>query len=269
MGGDEFCLVARGAAGLSLDELVDRGAQALTVHGDGFSISAAYGAVRVPGEAAEPTEALRLADQRMYAQKQSLRGTVAEQSSGVLLRLLGERDPELDEHAGRVARLAIAVGERIGLGEAELARLKLAASLHDIGKMAIPDAILRKPDELTPDETEFVRRHTLIAERILLSAPSLAHVAGIVRSSHERWDGTGYPDGLAGEEIPLLSRIIFACDTYDAIVSSRSYAPSRSPEAAVSELRAVAGTQLDPQLIPVLEEALDRNPKLAVAQPAA
>jgi diguanylate cyclase (GGDEF)-like protein len=269
MGGDEFCLVVERNPSCSFDEVVARGVEALCDQGEGFSISAAFGVVRLPREAADPTEALRLADQRMYAQKQSLRGTVAQQSSGVLLRLLEERDPELDSHAARVATLAAAVGEKLDLGDAEIARLRLAASLHDIGKMAIPDAILLKPGDLADDELEFIRRHTLIAERILLSAPSLAHVAGIVRSSHERYDGTGYPDGLAGEEIPLLSRIIFACDTYDAITSSRAYTTSRSPEAAVAVLRTVAGSQLDPDLVVTLAEVLEQNPTLALVRSAA
>jgi diguanylate cyclase (GGDEF)-like protein len=269
MGGDEFCLAAATESIYGFDELVQRGVAALTDHGEGFSISAAYGVVRLPGEANEPSEALRLADQRMYAQKQSLRGNVVEQSSGVLLRLLGERDPELDGHAARVTALSAAVGARLELGDAELARLRLAASLHDIGKMAIPDAILLKPDGLTADEFDFIRRHTLIAERILSSAPSLAHIAGIVRATHERFDGDGYPDGLAGEDIPLLARIIFVCDTYDAITSSRAYAPSRSAEAAVSVLRSVAGTQLDPNVVGVLAAVLEEQPSLRQVPSAA
>jgi len=268
MGGDEFCLVAEDGVTRGLEQVVERGVAALSDQGEGFSITAAFGAVRLPVEAAEPAEALRMADQRMYAQKQSLRGTVAEQSSGVLLRLLGERDPELDGHAARVAALAAATGHRLQLADAEVERLRLAASLHDIGKMAIPDAILLKPGDLSPDEVEFMERHTLIAERILLSAPSLAHVAGIVRSSHERFDGSGYPDGLAGEQIPLLSRIVFVCDTYDAITSSRAYSPSRPPEAAISVLEAVAGTQLDSEVVAALAAVLEERPELALVSAA-
>jgi two-component system, cell cycle response regulator len=128
-------------------------------------------------------------------------------------------------------------------------RTRLAASLHDIGKMAIPDEILEKAGPLTDEEWKFVRRHTLVGERILLAAPALSHVAGIVRSSHERFDGSGYPDGLAGEAIPLSARIVFVCDAFDAMTSRRSYAGRLSEAEAVDELRREAGRQFDPDVV--------------------
>jgi HD-GYP domain-containing protein (c-di-GMP phosphodiesterase class II) len=135
--------------------------------------------------------------------------------------------------------------------------------------MAIPDAILLKPGPLSEEELSFVHRHTLIAERALLAAPSLAHVAGIVRSTHERWDGAGYPDGLAGEEIPLLARIIFVCDAYDAITSNRPYALSRTTATAVAELREHAGTQFEPRLVDALEAVLAEQAAPAAAHTTA
>jgi diguanylate cyclase (GGDEF)-like protein/putative nucleotidyltransferase with HDIG domain len=259
MGGDEFCLIAPLDRDAPLEEIVKRGCAALAEEGEGFAITTAWGSALLPLEAADASQALRLADQRMYMQKQSLRGTVAEQSSGVLLRLLAERDPQLDQHGSTVASLAAAMAETLGLEPFEVERARLAAALHDIGKMAVPDAILLKPGPLTDDERAFVHRHTLIAERALLSAPSLAHIAGIVRSSHERYDGTGYPDGLAGEDIPLLARVIFVCDAYDAITSNRPYALSRPTEAALAELRRHAGTQFDPHLVSALEAVLKQD----------
>ena len=180
LGGDEFCLLWYDEAG---HDLVVEGASAsLAEHGDGFVITSAYGSVVLPREAGTAMDALRLADQRMYTQKHGRGVTPGEQSTGVLLTALAERDPGLGDHVNGVAELAEALAERLGLSHGEVLRTRLAASLHDIGKMAIPDEILDKPGPLTEDDWKFVRRHTLVGERILLAAPALSHVAGIVRS---------------------------------------------------------------------------------------
>jgi diguanylate cyclase (GGDEF)-like protein len=248
MGGDEFCLVLeRGEE--PIDVLSATGAHVLEERGDGFAITAAYGAVLVPEEAGSASDALRLADQRMYAQKAGGRQTAGEQTSGVLLRALFERHPALGKHVSGVANLAESLALALGLEQGEVVRTRLAGALHDIGKMAIPDEILAKPEPLTPHELSFIRRHTLVGERILLAAPALSHVAGLVRSSHERFDGTGYPDGLAGEDIPLASRIVLVCDSFDAMTSSRAYAPAMAVDEAVDELRRGAGTQHDPDVV--------------------
>jgi HD-GYP domain-containing protein (c-di-GMP phosphodiesterase class II) len=122
--------------------------------------------------------------------------------------------------------------------------------------MGIPDAILEKPGALSDDEWRFLYRHTLIGERILQVAPALSHVAGIVRSSHERFDGNGYPDGIAATEVPLAARIVFVCDAFDAMTSVRPYAPALSYEAAIVELRSCAGTQFDPIVVEAFIEVL-------------
>jgi HD-GYP domain-containing protein (c-di-GMP phosphodiesterase class II) len=124
-----------------------------------------------------------------------------------------------------------------------------AAALHDVGKVAIPDAILDKPGPLDEAEWEFMRTHTLIGERILAEAPSLTEASKIVRSSHERHDGTGYPDGLAGDAIPLAARIIAVCDSFDAMTSNRPYRTAMSMEGALSELYNCSGTQFDPVVV--------------------
>src|SRR5207248_3081668 len=206
-------------------------------------------AVVLPTEAGSAIDALRLADQRMYAQKHGRGATPGEQSTGVLLTALAERSPGLGDRVAGVAELAEPLAERLGLSRGEVMRTRLAASLHDIGKMAIPDEILEKAGPLTDEEWKFVRRHTLVGERILLAAPALSHVAGIVRSSHERFDGSGYPDGLAGEAIPLPARIVFVCDAFDAMTSRRSYAGRLSKAEAVDELRREAGRQFDPDIV--------------------
>ena len=265
MGGDEFCIVVKNA---TESELVVTGAtRALAEHGEGFSISAAYGAVLLPDEVNDPQDALRLADQRMYENKQGARLTASEQSSGVLLRALSERHPKLGAPSAGVADLSEAVARQLGLPEEEAARTRLAGALHEIGKMAIPDVILEKPGPLTDDEWTFVRTHTVIGERILHAATALRYVAGLVRSSSERFDGRGYPDGLAGTDIPLISRIVLVCDAFDAMTSQRPYADALTIEAAVAELQRHAGTQFDPIVVAALVDVLaDRGaPRVALA----
>jgi two-component system cell cycle response regulator len=171
--------------------------------GDNFSVAASFGAVLLPDEANSPSEALRLADQRLYAQKRTVQSPEGRQTLDALLRVLFEREPALHGHMREVGELSRTIGERLGVGQSDLEQLAHAAELHDIGKLAIPDTILHKPGPLTPDELTYVRQHTLVGERILGAAPALAGVAALVRSSHERWDGGGYPEGLAGEDIPL------------------------------------------------------------------
>ncbi|MGH2978476.1 MAG: HD-GYP domain-containing protein, partial [Solirubrobacterales bacterium] len=152
-------------------------------------------------------------------------------------------------HLHDVTGLCRAVAERMRLAPEDTGPLLQAASLHDIGKTAIPDSILDKPGPLNAEEWEFMRTHTAIGERILCAAPALTEAARLVRSSHERWDGSGYPDRLAGERIPLGARIIAVCDAYDAMVSKRSYRSRMSVEVALEELRRCAGSQFDPQVV--------------------
>ena len=135
--------------------------------------------------------------------------------------------------------------------------------MHDIGKAAIPDTILEKPGPLDPQEWAFVRRHTEIGERILAAAPALIRIAPIVRSTHERLDGNGYPDGLAGEEIPLPARIVSVADAFDAMVTERPYRRALSPGAALAELRRCAGTQFDPDVVEAFAAVVEDTAGLA------
>ena len=221
MGGDEFCVVAELVRIDDALNVAARGADALAEQGEGFSVTASYGAVLLPIETVEPAEALRLADQRMYAHKTSARLSAPRQTTDVLLQMIIERDADLGDHASEVADLAERVGVRLGLTAEKIAEIRRAASLHDVGKLAIPESILRKQGPLTDEEWRFIRQHTVIGERILAAAPSLSHCGRIVRGSHEAWDGTGYPDGLAREEIPLEARVIAVCDAYQAMIACR------------------------------------------------
>jgi diguanylate cyclase (GGDEF)-like protein len=200
LGGDEFCAL------LEIKDdptaLASKLAEALIEGGEHFTIGASYGEVLLGVETKDVDEALRIADQRLYAQKTMLLRSASFEWRDVLVGLLRERDPQLGTHVQEVADLTLRLGQRLGMEGEDLNRLVAAAELHDIGKAAIPDAILEKPAALDSEERAFIERHTLIGERILAAAPTGRAVAAIVRATHERWDGAGYPDGISGEEFP-------------------------------------------------------------------
>jgi len=187
----------------------------------------------------------------------------------VLLRALAERNSELAQHNDDVAELAEAVAHELGLEPAETIAIRRAAELHDVGKLAIPDTILNKPGPLDAQEWDFIRDHTVIGERIVASATSLLNVAPLVRSSHERWEGGGYPDGLAGEQIPLGARIIAVCDAFDAMTTTRPYREAISEHEAVAELHRCAGKQFDPGIVDAFARALAHGVDAAGSEPVA
>jgi diguanylate cyclase (GGDEF)-like protein len=259
LGGDEFCLF-----GLCREDqraaLEASSAAALSEWGQAFSVTAAHGSVLIPAEAATASDAMRIADQRMYANKQSSRPSAISQSKDVLVQALTERHPELSGHLNEVNRLVEPVARHLKMPEDEAHLLRNAAQLHDIGKVAIPDAIMSKPGPLDEAEWEFMRRHTVIGQRIVAAAPVLAGVGELIRASHERWDGNGYPDGLAGDKIPLGARIIAVCDAYDAMTGDRPYRLALLPKDALAELRRCAGTQFDADVVAAFEAAI-REPR--------
>ena len=246
MGGDEFCVLV--PADRATAALV-RAGEALREEGEGFRIDASVGVVELPGDAADAEAALQLADRRMYAQKEGRPHSPARQSGDVLLRVIGEREPELLAHTRAVAEQSRALATAMGLDAETRETVARAAELHDVGKVAVPDAILAKPGPLDEDEEAFMRRHTVIGESIIAEAPALREVAALVRASHERWDGTGYPDNLAGHEIPLGARIVSVCDAYCAMRQRRPYGVVLGEEEALDELRRGAGSQFDPALV--------------------
>jgi diguanylate cyclase (GGDEF)-like protein len=257
LGGDEFCVLLRTQPD-AVPTAVAMAAAALREDGEIFSIAASGGAVLLPHDATTPDYALQLADERMYERKQNRYPSVArEQTRDVLVRIMQAKQPGLNDHSTEVSRLAAAVGRSLGVTGEQLDELARAADLHDIGKVGIPDVILDKAGPLEADEWALVRQHTILGERILSAAPALRPVARIVRSSHERWDGLGYPDGLAGEAIPLAARIVSACDAYDAIISDRCYRPASSRGAARAELVREASHQFDPAVVTAVLESLD------------
>jgi diguanylate cyclase (GGDEF)-like protein len=254
MGGDEFCVLAE-AGTYDGCRLVDAAVQALSDAGDGWQIDCSRGVAWIPTDADDMVEALRIADQRMYANKGS-RSSAGRQTTAALVQVLVEQGDGLGGHGDAVADLSIRTAQELGMDAQEVQRIGLAAQLHDIGKAAIPEAILNKPGPLDTREWEFMRRHTLIGERIVLAASSLDAVAGMVRSSHERIDGTGYPDRLAGDAIPIGSRIIAVADAYHAMVSERPYGDVATESEAIEELERCAGTQFDPGVVSAFESVL-------------
>jgi two-component system cell cycle response regulator len=204
-----------------------------------------HGTVSLPDEEVG-TQALALALARLQARARWSSRSAERQVRDVLLRLLAERR---QGGSPRVAELAIGVGRELGLALGELDVLVRAAELQDVGKMLVPDSILAKSTPLTAEEWEIVRRHPVVAQQILSAAPALAPVARLVRSSQEHFDGTGYPDGLTGEAIPLGARIISVCIAFDAMTADRPYRPSVPVGVAIAELCRCAGRQFDPRVV--------------------
>ena len=256
MGGDEFCVIVDGT-GAAAENALASARRALSEQGDAFIVASSQGSVACPAEAQDATSILKLADARMYVAKTG-RGVAQAQTRDTVMRMLHERDPRLHEHMRAVAGLAIRVALRLGLDGATARQVERAAELHDVGKIAVPDAILHKPSELDLSEWQLMRRYPVIGERILRSAPALAPVAPLVRSAHERWDGKGYPDGLTGTQAPLGARIIAACDAYHAMRSPHPYRPrTRTAPEALAEIRRCSGTQFDPEVVHALCDEIE------------
>ena len=268
MGGDEFGTLERAVEGDKAEATTAKAAAALAEHGEAFSIRCSHGSVWLPGETTDPTDALRIADRRMYARKGQARASAAKQSADVLLSALAESDLDLSVHIGGVADLACSTARRLGVSDTDLETVRQTALLHDVGKVAIPDEILNKPGPLDDAEWAFMKRHTVIGERIISAAPALARVAVIVRSTHEHYDGDGYPDGLVGENIPLVARIVAVCDAYDAMTTRRAYRGPLDGEAALHELRRCASSQFDPEVVEAFASALGaaRDPELDLVE---
>jgi diguanylate cyclase (GGDEF)-like protein/putative nucleotidyltransferase with HDIG domain len=292
LGGDEFALLLPGldesSAVVAAASVVERvGALQLEQTG---SVTVSVGVATSPQHAVERDELIRLADSALYWAKEygencvrAYRPDVIElaelkrlaggpdraarfRAAASLARAVDARDVYTGSHSQRVAELAARVARRLGLPEEEVELTKLAASLHDLGKLAIPEEILRKPGPLTEPERIVLERHPQIGFRMLESL-GVDPVADWVLHHHERWDGSGYPDGLPGDHIPLGARIIFVADAYDAMTSERVYRRRVAPEQAIAELERCAGSQFDPGIVSAFatELALEAAPAAAAA----
>jgi diguanylate cyclase (GGDEF)-like protein len=274
LGGDEFALLlpARNAEeALPVAQTVLARIAALKL-GDVGSVTASAGMASFPAQAFDRDELIRLADSALYWAKEHgknrvhvYRPAVVElaqlrrlahgpdraarfRAAASLAKAVDARDTYTGSHSTRVAELGAWIAARLGLDAEQVELTRLAGSLHDLGKLAIPEEILRKPGPLTPPERLVLERHPQIGFRMLESL-GVEPVADWVLHHHERWDGMGYPDELAGVEIPLGARIIFVADAYDAMTSDRAYRGRLTPQAAIAELERCAGTQFDPEIV--------------------
>lgn len=260
-GGDEFVLCLPDTEETRAEEICREILEACHREADGeirLSVSVGFSVRTSTGKSLR--DVLKEAEDRMYRQKllesKSLRSSVIQS----MKRTLFEKSNETEEHGERLKIWCRAVGQQLALPDMEIYELELLALLHDIGKVAIADRILKKPGALDVREWEEMRRHPEIGYRIAQSAPELALIAELILSHHERYDGTGYPRGIAGEEIPLLSRILAVIDAYDAMTSNRPYREAMEPEEAARELSRHAGTQFDPGIVRVFLEKVLQFP---------
>jgi HD-GYP domain-containing protein (c-di-GMP phosphodiesterase class II) len=239
-----------------------------------LAVSASFGGVRLAPELHTAERLVEAADRALYSAKRRGRNQVRLWSelterdltsnepeavglAQALALAAGIRDGLPELHAQQVAELAVAVADRLGTSPATQLRCRLGGWLHDVGKIAIPDRVLAKAGELDEGEWALMQRHTLIGEQMVRRIPGLTSAAAAVRHHHERFDGSGYPDGLAGDQIPLEARIIGAVDAFSAITNERVYGHGRSREDAIDELRRCAGTHFDPEVVQALVACLE------------
>jgi HD-GYP domain-containing protein (c-di-GMP phosphodiesterase class II) len=179
--------------------------------------------------------------------------------------LADAHEPDTEDHMRRVSRYSMAIADAIGLSESRIERIGFAAQLHDVGKLMVPASIITKPGKLTAEEWAEMQTHTTKGRTLLSILPALSDARDVAASHHERWDGKGYPDGLAGEHIPLAARIVTLADSYDAMTSNRPYRAALSPEEAAKEVRAASGAQFDPTVVQAFLTVLSQGKEVDFA----
>jgi HD-GYP domain-containing protein (c-di-GMP phosphodiesterase class II) len=262
-----FSLLVPAGSG-RLGEIVLAATSTVQEEGRELPIGRSYGEISIPDEAADPEVAMQIAGQRLSSHSQSQNRSARRQAHAVLMAVLAARRPELRGHLRVVAFRAIALGRRLGLTREEIDDVALAAELQDVGLLSVPESILEKESSLTEEEAALIRGRPVAGERIIGAAPGLAPVASLVRASSEHFDGSGFPDGLAGDAIPIGARIVAVAVAYAAMTASRPYRVAGSAEDALAELRRCAGSQFDPAVVEALaadliEEVEPRSPALA------
>jgi putative nucleotidyltransferase with HDIG domain len=256
LGGDEFAILAPGAGESGAERIATRARKMLSER-----VAVSTGTAAFPAHGLDHDELQRHADRELYANKHGddVHFTAGRREltwAATLARAVDARMATPIEHSTIVARYAAGIAQKLGWTGADLAHLRIAAMLHDIGKVVLPDRILQKPDSLDDFEYEEVKRHPEEGAELINRVEGMGQIAEWVRHSHEHYDGSGYPSGLAGETIPLASRILLVADAYDAITSDRPYRSAQSQAEALEELRRHSGRQFDPCCVDALEKFL-------------
>jgi putative nucleotidyltransferase with HDIG domain len=256
LGGDEFAVLVPGAGGPEARRVASRLRDAL-----GERVSVSVGVASFPFDGTDRDSLHRHADQDLYAAKSGDRGPGARELAwaGALARAVELRTTAVGEHGGAVATHATAIADELGWSGSELAQLRMAGMLHDIGKISVPDHILQKAGPLTTEEYEAVKAHPVAGAMIVEQVDGLSPVVDWIRHTHEHVDGSGYPDGLCGDDIPLASRILLVAEAYDAMTSARPYGAPLGQADALAELWDSAGAQFDPACVAALERGLTRE----------
>jgi diguanylate cyclase (GGDEF)-like protein len=255
IGGDEFAILLPGAGPLQSREVAQRVRDALAERAP-----ACAGVASFPGSGSDRDTLQRAADADLYAAKHGRAGARDLHFASALASAVNLRMAVPDARSSSVPHYALAIADRLGFTDADRAMLRLASTLHDVGKVSVPDRILRKPGPLTIDEFEHVKGHPAAGAEIVAHIDGLSPVAESIRHSHEHYDGSGYPHALRGEEIPLASRVLLVADAFDSMISARPYGSPLPPDAALDELRRGAGSQFDPRCVKALADHLDEHP---------
>jgi HD-GYP domain-containing protein (c-di-GMP phosphodiesterase class II) len=232
-------------------------------------IGRAYGEIVLSAELGDPEAALQQAGQSVSAYKQRHQRSARRQAHAVLMAVLASRRPDLREHLRTVAFRAISISRRLGLDEATIDDVFLAAELQDIGLLTVPESVLEKESALSPAEVKLIRNHPVAGAKIASAAPGLSSVAATIAAVSERFDGSGYPEGLSGEDIPVGARIIRVCVAFAAMTSKRPYRRPRSQGEALAELQNGAGSEFDPRVVEALAADLAEEGTFATESPAA
>ena len=256
LGGDEFAILLPGTGHGDAIEVTERVKHALLER-----VGAAVGLASFPAHGVALDELLRHADAELYAAKQGQDPQLSPDRrelswAAAIARAVDLRMAAEEEHSSRVAEYAGAIGRELGWDDGDLALLRMAAMLHDVGKVSLPDRILRKTGSLNDEEYEQVKRHPVAGAQLIARVDGLDPIVPWIRHSHEHFDGSGYPDRLTGEAIPLASRILLAADAFDALTSNRPYRAAVSAEEALAELERCAGKQFDPRCVEALKAHL-------------
>ena len=251
-GGDEFIILLPCCDSRAASAIVERIKNAETSSTLPIKTSISLGLATKTHEDEDITGIIKEAEDKMYRNKLLENKSIRSYFLSSLEKTLWSRSHETEEHCERIKKMAIQIGEVVGLPAGDMDSLRLLAALHDIGKIAIPNSILEKPGKLTPEEWETIKKHPEVGYRIALSSPEMAPIAEAVLHHHERWDGNGYPFGLSGQDIPFLSRLISIVDTYDVMVNGRPYQAPVNSEIAWAEISRMAGSQFDPELVGII-----------------